>query len=68
MYILLLCSLISVTILLERILYYRKLSKAERTEFMIKIKRALKDRKPGKGHGDLQRRLCSFLQCGFFRP
>jgi biopolymer transport protein ExbB/TolQ len=42
MYILLLCSLISVTILLERILYYRKLSKAERTEFMVKIKRALK--------------------------
>ena len=43
MYILLFCSLISVTILLERLLYYRKLSKAERTEFMIKIKRALKN-------------------------
>ena len=42
MYILLFCSLISVTILLERLLYYRKLSKAERTEFMIKIRRALK--------------------------
>ncbi len=42
MYILLFCSLISVTILLERVLYYRKLSKAERTEFMMKIKRALK--------------------------
>jgi len=43
MYILLFCSLISVTVLLERLLYYRKLSKAERTEFMIKIKRALKN-------------------------
>jgi len=43
MYILLFCSLISVTILLERLLYYRKLSKAERTEFMTKIKRALKN-------------------------
>jgi len=43
MYILLFCSLISVTVLLERLLYYRKLSKAERTEFMMKIKRALKN-------------------------
>jgi len=43
MYILLFCSLISVTVLLERILYYRKLSKTERTEFMAKIKRALKN-------------------------
>ncbi len=43
MYILLFCSLISVTILLERVLYYRKLSKAERPEFMMKIKRALKN-------------------------
>jgi biopolymer transport protein ExbB/TolQ len=42
MYILLFCSLISVTILLERLLYYRRLSKAERPEFMMKIKRALK--------------------------
>jgi biopolymer transport protein ExbB len=43
MYILFFCSLLSVTILLERLLYYRKLSKAERTGFMIKIKRALKN-------------------------
>ena len=43
MYILLFCSLISVTILLERLLYYRRLSKAERPEFMMKIKRALKN-------------------------
>jgi biopolymer transport protein ExbB/TolQ len=43
MYILLFCSFISITILLERLFYYRKRSKAERTEFMMKIKRALKN-------------------------
>ena len=43
MYILLFCSFISVTILLERLLYYRKRSKPGRMEFMIKIKRALKN-------------------------
>ena len=42
MYILLICSFISVTIVLERLLYYRKRSKTERTEFMTKIKRVLK--------------------------
>lgn len=43
MYILLFCSFISVTILLERLLYYRKRARTERTEFMLKIKRALKN-------------------------
>ena len=42
MYILLICSFISVTIVLERLLYYRKRSKTERKEFMAKIKRVLK--------------------------
>ena len=42
MYILLFCSVLSVTILLERILYYRRRSRANRAEFMTKIKRALK--------------------------
>jgi biopolymer transport protein ExbB/TolQ len=41
MYILLLLSLISVTILLERIFYYRKLSKTKRAEFMERVRRAL---------------------------
>jgi biopolymer transport protein ExbB/TolQ len=41
MYILLFCSLLSITILLERIIYYRKLSRTRRVEFMAKIKRAL---------------------------
>ncbi len=42
MYILLFCSFLSVTIFLEKIIYYRKRSKAERFEFMTKIARALK--------------------------
>ena len=42
MYILLFCSVLSVTILLERILYYRRRSRTKRAEFMTKIKRALK--------------------------
>jgi biopolymer transport protein ExbB len=42
MYILLFCSILSVTIVLERLLYYRKRSDTERAEFMAKIKRALK--------------------------
>ncbi len=42
MYILLACSVISITILLERIIYYRKRSRTKRSEFMTRIKRALK--------------------------
>ena len=42
MYILVLCSFLSITLLLERVLYYRKRSRTVRTEFMTKVKRALK--------------------------
>ena len=42
MYILVLCSFLSITILLERILYYRKLSQADRVAFMATIARAIK--------------------------
>jgi biopolymer transport protein ExbB/TolQ len=42
MYILLFCSILSLTILLERIIYYRRRSRTKRSEFMTKIKRALK--------------------------
>lgn len=42
MYILLFCSFLSVTIFLERIIYYRKRSKAKRIEFMMRTARALK--------------------------
>jgi biopolymer transport protein ExbB/TolQ len=41
MYILLFCSFLSVMIILERILYYRRLSRTDRSEFMTKIGRAL---------------------------
>ena len=41
MYILLFCSFLSIAILLERILYYRKRSKTNRAEFMARIARAL---------------------------
>jgi biopolymer transport protein ExbB len=42
MYVLLFCSLVSVTILLERVLYYRRRSRIGRVEFMTGVKRALK--------------------------
>jgi len=42
MYILLFCSVLSVTILLERIIYYRRRSRTKRVEFMKRIGRALK--------------------------
>ncbi len=42
MYILVLCSFLSIAILLERILYYRKRSQADRVEFMSGIARAVK--------------------------
>jgi biopolymer transport protein ExbB/TolQ len=43
MYILLLCSILSVTILLERIIYYRKRSKTRRVDFMERIGGVLKN-------------------------
>jgi biopolymer transport protein ExbB len=42
MYILLFCSVLSVTILLERILYYRKRSRTKRVGFMARIEKALR--------------------------
>src|SRR4030043_1321613 len=50
MYILLFCSFLSLTILLERIIYYRKLSRTKRAGFMTRIKRALKS-------GDIERAM-----------
>ncbi len=41
MYILLFCSLLSIAVFLERLTYYRKLSKIKRGEFMTAMKRAL---------------------------
>jgi len=50
MYILLFCSLLSVTVLLERIFYYRKMSKTNRAEFMARMKKVLKS-------GDMERAI-----------
>jgi biopolymer transport protein ExbB len=50
MYILLFCSLLSVTVLLERIIYYRKMSKTNRAEFMTRMKKVLKS-------GDVERAM-----------
>jgi biopolymer transport protein ExbB len=53
MYILLFCSFLSVMIILERILYYRRLSRTDRTEFMALIGRSLKS-----GRIDTARAIC----------
>jgi biopolymer transport protein ExbB len=50
MYILLFCSLLSVTVLLERIIFYRKMSKTNRAEFMARLKKVLKS-------GDVERAM-----------
>ena len=50
MYILLFCSLLSVTVLLERIIFYRKMSKTNRAEFMTRMKKVLKS-------GDVERAM-----------
>jgi len=42
MYVLLFCSLLSITVILEKLLYYRKISRPKRAEFMARIGRALK--------------------------
>ena len=42
MYILLFCSLVSITILLERIIYYRKRSQTPRADFMAQIREVLR--------------------------
>jgi biopolymer transport protein ExbB/TolQ len=42
MYILLFCSILSIAILLERVIYYRKRSKTKRAEFMMGAASALK--------------------------
>ena len=44
MYILLFFSLISIAIFLERLMYYRKLSKIKRNEFMVAMRRAVNNK------------------------
>ncbi|HLD29735.1 MAG TPA: hypothetical protein VJC03_05290, partial [bacterium] len=43
MYILLFCSILSITVILEKILHYRRVSRPKRTDFMARIERALKN-------------------------
>jgi len=43
MYILLFCSVLSVTVIVERIMYYRRRSKAQRQEFMTRIIKATEE-------------------------
>ncbi|MGD0919230.1 MAG: MotA/TolQ/ExbB proton channel family protein, partial [Thermodesulfobacteriota bacterium] len=50
MYILLFCSVLSIAIFLERIIYYRKRSKTKRAEFMARAARVLKS-------GDIKRAM-----------
>lgn len=60
MYILLFCSFLSVMIILERILYYRGLSRTDRTEFMALIGRSLKS-----GRIDTARAICQKTKAPF---
>lgn len=60
MYILLFSSFLSVMIILERILYYRGLSRTDRTEFMALIGRSLKS-----GRIDTARAICQKTKAPF---
>jgi biopolymer transport protein ExbB/TolQ len=60
MYILLFCSLVSITILLERIMYYRRRSKTKRAEFMTRMASALKS-----GNIERAREVCRATQAPF---
>jgi biopolymer transport protein ExbB len=60
MYILLFCSFLSVMIILERILYYRRLSRTDRREFMVMIGRSLKS-----GRIDTARAICQDTKAPF---
>jgi biopolymer transport protein ExbB len=62
MYILLFCSFLSITILLERILYYRKRSRTKRTEFMTRIKRSLSG-----GNVEMAKEICRTSNAPFSR-
>jgi biopolymer transport protein ExbB/TolQ len=62
MYILLFCSFLSITILLERILYYRKRSRTKRTEFMTRIKRSLSG-----GNVEMAKEICRSSDAPFSR-
>jgi biopolymer transport protein ExbB len=62
MYILLFCSLVSITILVERVLYYRKRSRTKRAEFMTRVKRALNG-----GNIEMAKEICRTSNAPFSR-
>jgi biopolymer transport protein ExbB len=62
MYILLFCSLLSITILVERVLYYRKRSRTKRAEFMTRVKRALNG-----GNIEMAKEICRTSNAPFSR-
>jgi biopolymer transport protein ExbB/TolQ len=67
MYILVFCSFLSVTILVERIIYYRKRSKTKRADFMTRIRRALEGGKIEKATEICKETLAPFsnvVYCG----
>jgi len=60
MYVLLFCSLLSITILLERVIYYRKLSRTRRAEFMMRIKKILRS-----GNFEMAMEICKETRAPF---
>ena len=42
MYILLFCSVLSIGVIMERLIYYRKKARVKRTDFMAKIRKEIK--------------------------
>ena len=62
MYILLFCSLLSITILVERVFYYRRRSRTKRAEFMTRIKRALTG-----GNIEMAKEICRTSNAPFSR-
>ena len=65
MYILLFCSFLSVMIILERILYYRRLSRTDRREFMVMIGRSLKSGRIDAARASCQNTKAPFSQVVF---
>jgi len=62
MYILLSCSILSVAIILERAIYYRKRSKVKKTDFMAQVKEAVE-----KSHINKAIEICNQTDTPFSR-
>lgn len=62
MYILLSCSVLSVAIILERAIYYRRRSKVRKVDFMMQVREALE-----KGHVHKAIEICNQIDTPFSR-